>query len=305
MDWLAALLVWIAVGARIGRAVVRSASTVRVSIVLAVGFLALAQTLLVDDVARLLEPYVDVPIVIGLCWIGVAAASAAITLTTRPTLDAVQRRRAIAAVVCTGVAAGIASVAFPTVAWTFVLLTLPLIIVTGVGMVDRTPLGRAVALFCIGFCAPGFVAVSVVFGSTPRHSILTAGALLMAAAAVWVLATSWVRARILLWRINNLHRTLTRRFPEVLGEKRSGAPTVLRASDHVSEIMDALYLQVGAGQFDDGVAAPADSGARAGRVAQTVRDPLSDPIMGGHWIAVPSGVSLARWVTMIAFEFGR
>lgn len=305
MDWVAALLVWLAVGARVGRVVVRSANTVRVSIVLAVGFLAVGQTLLVDDVARLLTPYVDVPTVIGMCWIGVAATSAVITLTARPMLGAARERRSIAAVVFFAVASGIASAVWPTAAWVFVLLMFPLLIVTGLGMVDRTPLGRAVALFCVGTCAPAFVAVSVVFGSAPRHSVLTAGALLMAAAAVWVLVTSWVRARILLWRIRNLHRTLTRRFPEVVDDKRSGAPTVLRASDHVSEIMDALYLQVGAGQFDDGAPVPVESGARAVRVARTVRDPLADPVMGGHWIAVPRDVSLARWVTMIASEFGR
>lgn len=300
MDWLAALLVWLAVGARVGRVIVRSANTVRTSIVIAVCFLAAAETAGIDDVARTIDRSWDAATVIAICWAGFAAASAVIALHAWPNLQP-HLRWTTTAVVSAGTVAAIASAAItPTVGWGFVLAAVAFVLVTGVRVCDWTPLGRAVGLYCLGACAPAAVAIAVLFGNQPSSSVLTIGALLISLGAVWVLFGTWIRARILLYRIKNLHRTLTRRFPEVVDSTRSRAPTVLLASDHVSETMDALYLQVGAGQLDDNAEPPENPVARAARVAHLVRDPLANPVLGTHWIAAPPHMSLAQWVTLIA-----
>lgn len=300
MDWLAALLVWLAVGARVGRVIVRSATTVRISIVFAVCFLAAAQTVGIDDVARTIDRRWDAAAVIAMCWAGFSAASAVIATHAWPNLRP-RPRRTTTAVISAVTVASIAGSAFtPIVGWIFVVAALLFVVITGVRVCDWTPLGGAVGLYSLGACAPAAVAITVLFGAQPNRILLTVGALTISLGAVWVLLGTWIRARILLYRIKNLHRTLTGRFPEVVDRSRSRAPTVLRASDHVSETMDALYLQVGAGQLDDDTEPPENPVERAARLAHMVRDPLADPVLGTHWIASPPHMSLAQWVTLIA-----
>ncbi|MFC9438433.1 hypothetical protein ACFTVM_31835, partial [Nocardia sp. NPDC057030] len=49
--WLTALLVWMAAGARVGRVLVKPATTARVAIVVAVAAVALAATVAVPEIA--------------------------------------------------------------------------------------------------------------------------------------------------------------------------------------------------------------------------------------------------------------
>ncbi|MFE7718598.1 hypothetical protein ACFU44_06100, partial [Nocardia rhizosphaerihabitans] len=49
--WLTALLVWVAAGARVGRVLVKPATTARVAIVVAVAAVALAATVAIPDIA--------------------------------------------------------------------------------------------------------------------------------------------------------------------------------------------------------------------------------------------------------------
>ena len=57
--WLVALLVWAAAGARVGRVLVRPATTIRMAIVVAVIAVAGAVTVAIPDVARALDEAVS------------------------------------------------------------------------------------------------------------------------------------------------------------------------------------------------------------------------------------------------------
>nr|WP_296765436.1 hypothetical protein [Rhodococcus sp. (in: high G+C Gram-positive bacteria)] len=300
MDWIAALLVWFAAGARVGRVVVRNANTVRVAIVVAVCFLAAAHTVGIDDVARSLDRLGDANSALAVCWTGFSAASAVVAIHAWPSIPTGRHRVVTAFVAALGIAAMVGSLLSPTVGWVFVLVSLPVVVFTGARVLDRTPVGHAVGLYCLGACFTIAVAVTVLFGASPNRTVLTVGTLTTALGAVWVLLGTWLRARVLLFRIKDLHRTLVRRFPEVIDDSRSGAPTVLRAADHVSDTMDALYLLVGAGQYDDDPIPPESPSTRAALLARTVRDPLAHPVLGTGWVVAPEDMSLAQWVTLVA-----
>lgn len=299
MAWIAALVVWLAAGARVGRMVVRPATTVRICMVLAMVCTAAAQTVAIDDVAATLGRD-NAAAALAMCWAGGAGASMVIAIRAWPTL---LRRwyRTCAVVIAVSTAGAMAgSLLNPVAGWCAVLPAFAAVIAAGVRVIARTPIGRAVALYCLGAVAPLSIAIAVILGAEPNRGVLTVGALIMSIGAVSVLIETWIRARILLYRIKDLHHALLRRFPELRDSDRSRAPTVLQASDHVSDVMDGLYLQVGAGQFDDGVAAPNDPVDRAARIARTVHDPLAHPILGAHWIVPPPDWSPPQWVALIA-----
>lgn len=113
-----------------------------------------------------------------------------------------------------------------------------------------------------------------------------------------------MRARLLLRQIRPLHRTMIKRFPEVVAHDQTGTSTQLRASDQVAQIMDALYLQSGSGvELVAAGAPPASIPERAGLVAEWARNPLGDIIVDARWIAPPEGISPRGWVRAIALAF--
>ena len=99
-------------------------------------------------------------------------------------------------------------------------------------------------------------------------------ALAISLGSVWLLVAVWVRARVLLRRVRRLHTTLVKRFPEVVVEDQTHTTTVLRASDHVAHIMDALYLQAGGG-IDTQAATPAPATAE-GTVGSSISQAVFD-----------------------------
>lgn len=299
MGWIAALVVWLAAGARVGRVIVRPATTVRICMVLAMVCIAAAQTVAIDDVTDVLGQN-DAATVSAMCWAGGAGASMVIAIRAWPSiLRRWYRTFTIVIAVTTGAAIA-GSLWTPMAGWCAVLIAGVAVIWAGVQVVARTPIGRAVALYCLGAVGPLLTSAAMLLGAKPDRGVLTVGALVMSFGAVSVLIETWIRARILLYRVKRLHHTLIRRFPELHDSTRSRAPTVLLASDHVSDIMDALYLQVGAGQFDDNAVVPIDPVDRAAQIARTVDDPLAHPILGAHWIVPPPDCSPAQWVSLIA-----
>ncbi len=80
-----------------------------------------------------------------------------------------------------------------------------------------------------------------------------------------------------------------------------GSTTVLRASDAVAHVMDALYLQAGAGMLDtDEQDLPESTAERARILARWIDDPVASDVLDTEWIAPPQacrradGCSISR-----------
>lgn len=262
MGWLVALVVWTAAGARIGRVAARQPTPLRVAMVVAVSSAALASTLAVPDVAGRLDtvaPDVGLSeIILELAWTLFAAASAVGAISVWPILPR-PALRAVAVIVYTvaivlgiGLAGG-----YPVPALVFIVIALTAVVVTGARHVAWTPLGRGISLIVVGSAI--VLAAAVVglvrevsgetwaVGSSPAYTV---AAVIVSVGTVWVLGETWFRARQDLRRMNTLHSVLVSRFPEVVEGDGKGSTTVLRASDAVAHVMDALYLQAGAGMLD-------------------------------------------------------
>jgi hypothetical protein len=98
-----------------------------------------------------------------------------------------------------------------------------------------------------------------------------------------------------------VHSVLVSRFPEVVEGDGKGSTTVLRASDAVAHVMDALYLQSGAGMLDTDEQELPDSAADRARIlARWIDDPVGSDVLDTEWIAPPPGVSPRRWVLDLA-----
>ena len=118
---------------------------------------------------------------------------------------------------------------------------------------------------------------------------------------MWILVEIWIRARLLIRRVQGLHKLMTERFPEVLVDDAEASTSVLQSSDHIAHIMDALYLQAGGGISRRDPAPPPDRNSdRAKAVANWARDPMSNLDVDTRWIAPPTGFSTRRWVGEIA-----
>ncbi|WP_016883491.1 MULTISPECIES: hypothetical protein [unclassified Rhodococcus (in: high G+C Gram-positive bacteria)] len=313
MGWLVALVVWTAAGARIGRVAARQPTPLRVAMVVAVSSAALASTLAVPDVAGRLDtvaPGVGLSeIVLELAWTLFAAASAVGAISVWPVLPR-PALRAVAVVVYTvavvlgiGLAGG-----YPVPALVFIVIALTAVVVTGVRHVAWTPLGRGISLIVVGSAI--VLAAAVVglvrgvsgetwaVGSSPAYTI---AAVIVSVGTVWVLVETWLRARQDLRRMNTLHSVLVSRFPEVVEGDGKGSTTVLRASDAVAHVMDALYLQAGAGMLEtDEQDLPESAAERARILARWIDDPVASDVLDTEWIAPPQGMSPRRWVLDLA-----
>ncbi|MEV6432828.1 hypothetical protein [Nocardia sp. NPDC051463] len=320
--WLTALLVWVAAGARVGRVLVKPATTARVAIVVAVAAVALATTVAVPEIALAIDNLLprglpDAILSAGVvvsAWMIFAAATAVVAAAAWPVVSRRNLRQVAMVIYGVGVIAVAITLAWSTTfGWGVVALGSIFIVVTGLRNLDWTALGRGIAIYTTG---TAFVAVLAVLQirqalidaprTAPGHAAWAWQAweiagLLLAFGSVWIVVELWVRARVLLSRIRPLHRVMIGRFPEVIAHEQTSSSTQLEASDQVAQIMDALYLQSGGGV--ELVAAgppPLSPVERADRVAEWARNPLGDVVVDARWIAPPEGISPRGWVQAIA-----
>jgi hypothetical protein len=318
--WIVALVVWMSAGGRIGRVLVRPASTVRMAIVVAVAGVALASTATIPDVARAIDSadrlrvtdpkLSDVQAIAA--WVVFTAATSVVAIAAWPIAS---RRNlwnlARGIYLAAAVVAALTLTVSPLVGWVGIALGGMFITVTGLRNLAWNPLGRGITIYTAGALVIMVLAVAQIYRAVtlgvtaarhPRPTWAWSGAsLFIATGAVWILVEVWIRSRILMRRIRPLHQVLVTRFPEVLvDDPKARSTTVLRSSDQVAQIMDALYLQSGGGAPIAPTQSPPDSdAARAAIVARWARDP-SLGILDPRWIAPPEGMSARRWVSTVA-----
>ncbi|WP_433728522.1 hypothetical protein ACQP0C_39220 [Nocardia sp. CA-129566] len=320
--WLTAMLVWVAAGARVGRVVVKPATTARVAIVVAVAAVALGATVAVPEIALAIDHLLPRGLHSGLlsdgvvtsAWILFATATSVVASAAWPVVSRRNLRRIAFAIYGIGsVAAAVNLFWSTTFGWIVVALGCVFIVITGVRNLDWTTLGRGIAIYTAGTALVAVLAVLQIRRACIDAPVAKPGepdwgwpawaaaALLIAFGAVWIVVELWVRARILLRQIKVLHRIMIGRFPEVVAHDQPGTSTQLEASDQVAQIMDALYLQSGGGvELVSAGPPPPLVSARADRVAQWARNPLGEVVVDARWIAPPEGISPRGWVQAIA-----
>ncbi|NUS45688.1 MAG: hypothetical protein HOQ24_18605 [Mycobacteriaceae bacterium] len=319
--WIVALVVWVAAGARIGRVLVRPASTVRTAIIVAVAAVAAASTVAIPHVAQAIDSTAQLRVRDPLlsdaqavaAWVVFTAASAVVAFAAWPVTSRRNLLRVAAGVYLAGIVFAVVSVVVsPTLGWIVVAAGALFIGLAGLRSLAWNPLGRGILTYALGaMLIAGLAAVQVrrsiadgpVAARHPAPDWAWSGAaVFLAVGAMSILIEVWFRARILLRRIRSLHGVLVERFPEVVMD-RPARTAPLRASDQVAQVMDAMYLQAGGGALSGGGGPlPAHSAERAATVAEWVHDPTTRPL-DLRWIAPPDGVSARRWVSAIAKEF--
>ncbi len=323
--WLTALLVWMAAGARIGRVLVKPATTARVAVVIAVAAVAAAATLGIPEIGVAVDHWLPQGIngealadrLVVATWLLFTVATSVVAAAAWPVVSRRNLRQiawlvyALGAVVIAGTIAW--SLLF---GWAMTLIGCVFIAVTGLRNLDWTALGRGIALYTAGTIVAGILAALSIRRLAIGERPIRAGdpgwfwpawqiaSLLIAVGAVWIVIELWLRARLLLRQTRSLHRTMIKRFPEVLAHEQTVSATQLKASDQVAQIMDALYLQTGGGMELAAAGDPARSVTeRAQKVARWARNPLGDDIVDARWIAPPEGLSPRGWVQAIARAF--
>lgn len=326
--WITAMLVWIAAGARVGRVLVKPATTARVAIVVAVAAVAVAATLAIPEIAAAVDNLLPNGLPPGplsaaavtAAWIVFATATSVVASAAWPVVSRVNLRRIAAGIYGVGALAAVATLTWSTTfGWAAVLLGCLLVVLTGLRNLDWTTLGRGIAVYTTGTALVGLLAAveirRAVAGERPTPPGEPAwgwqaweiASLLVSLGAVWIVVELWVRARLLLRRTRVLHRVLVQRFPQVVAHQQPAWSTQLRASDQVTQIMDALYLQSGGGALAGSVNPPAALTDRAAAVAGWARDPHGGAALDARWLAPPAGVTPRGWVRAIAraYDTGR
>ncbi|WP_227998232.1 hypothetical protein [Nocardia australiensis] len=314
-----------AAGGRVGRVLVKPATTARVAIVVAVAAVALGATVAVPEIALAIDNLLPRGLhnallsqgVLVSAWILFVTATSVVASAAWPVVSR-QNLRQVAMVIYTiGLVAIAINLAWSTTfGWLIVTLGSVFIVITGLRNLDWTTLGRGIAIYTAG---TAFVAVLAIleirraFIDAPRTAAgqpawawpaWEIASLLIAFGAVWIVVELWVKAHLLLRQIRPLHRTMIGRFPEVVAHEQTSSSTQLKASDQVAQIMDALYLQSGGGvELIAAGAPPASPFERADRVAEWARNPLGDIVIDARWIAPPAGISPRGWVQTIARAF--
>ncbi|WP_067858667.1 hypothetical protein [Nocardia shimofusensis] len=323
--WLTALLVWVAVGARVGRVLVRPATTPRVAIVIAVAAVGTAATVTAPEIALALDNLRPEGLPTGSlsagahlsAWIAFATATSVVAAAAWPVVSRRNLRQIALVIYGVGVLAMLgALVSSFTAGWVVLALACAFIVLTGVRNLDWTALGRGIAIYAAGSAVVGVLASLQAWRSwTGAESmgpgqeqwawqVWSAAAALISLGAVWIVVELWARAKQTLRETRALHRTMLERFPEVIAHERPSSSTQLRASDQVAQIMDALYLQSGSGiELVAAGRPPADVPMRAERVARWARNPLGEIVVDARWIAPPEGISPRGWVRTIARAF--
>lgn len=323
--WLTALLVWIAVGARVGRVLVRPATTPRVAIMAAVAAVGAAATVTVPEIALALDNVRPAGLPPGLlsdgvrlsAWIAFATATSVVAAAAWPVVSRHNLRRIALVIYGAGGLAILATLLWSfTAGWVLLVAACGFIVLTGVRNLDWTALGRGIAIYTAGSAVVGVLAALQAWrswtGAAPASpgqapwvsQFWSAAAALIALGGTWIVVELWTRAKQTLRETRALHRTMIERFPEVIAHGQPSTATQLRASDQIAQIMDALYLQSGSG-VELGAAGPppADVLARAERVARWARNPLGEIVIDARWIAPPEGISPRGWVRAIARAF--
>lgn len=323
--WLTALLVWMAAGARVGRVLVKPATTARVAIVVAVAAVALAATASIPEIGVAIDNLLPGGLPWGLlshgvvlsAWLVFTTATTVVASAAWPVVSRRNLRQIAIGVYAVGFVEIVVTLAWtPIFGWSVAAAGGLFVVVTGLRNLDWTALGRGIAVYTAGTALLVALAIMQVvreFGTTARPAAgepalawplwqLAAG--LIAFGAVWIVVELWVRARVLLRRVRKLHRVLVKRFPEVVAEETGSSATQLKASDQIAQIMDALYLQSGGGVEIAAAGEPPTSvPARASRVARWAKNPLGDDVVDARWIAPPDGVSARGWVRAVAHAF--
>ncbi|MCE5288554.1 MAG: hypothetical protein LLG14_04850 [Nocardiaceae bacterium] len=311
--WLAAAFVWCAVGARIGRVLVRQATPVRVAIAISVGTVALNTMLLMPDVAGTFDRVAGSEglrqQVVEVLWALFAASTLTISEAARPILPKNRLRTWIFYVVVLTVT-GVGLAIDQPLGWVSVFVAAVFAVVVGARHISWTVLGRAIGIYTAGVVGAAMSALYVIVnGYEPPAGLMALHNVLIATGSVGVLGEVWLRSLIVLIRIRRLHTVLTERFPDVLSEDHGHKTIVLRSSDHVAHIMDAIYLQsavlVDLGVVSRGVVPPRSARERARSVVRWLVDPSLAPNVDTEWIAPPAGMSARRWVVSLATEFNR
>ncbi|MCP9621381.1 hypothetical protein FOH10_28515 [Nocardia otitidiscaviarum] len=323
--WLTALLVWMAAGARVGRVLVKPATTARVAIVIAVASVAAASTVAIPDVAVAVDHIAPAGVrgmwlsdrLTPMLWTLFVTATSVVAAAAWPVVSR-RNLRQISWMIYAGglIAMTITLVWSTTFGWVVALLGCVFIVVTGVRNLDWTTLGRGIALYTTGTLVVGVLSTlslrrEIDHAAMPKPQqpdwfwpAWQIASLLIAMGAVWIVIELWLRARLLLREIRTLHRVLVARFPEVVTKDQTGSTTQLKASDQVAQIMDALFLQSGGGvELADAGAPPESVAERAERVALWARNPFGETVVDGRWIAPPPGVSPRGWAQAIARAF--
>ncbi|GAA5044761.1 hypothetical protein [Nocardia callitridis] len=319
--WLTALLVWMAAGARVGRVLVKPATTARAAIVLAVAAVALAATVAVPEIAVALDNLLPGGVhagwlsdgVVVSAWIVFASATSVVAAAAWPVVSRRNLRQIAVMIYTAGFLAVVVSLVWSfTFGWVIVVAGCVFIVTTGLRSLDWTTLGRGIALYTLGTTVIGVLAVLKIeraFSHAVRVApgnptwawpVWEVAALLVALGAVWIVVELWWRARVALRRIRPLHRLLVARFPEVVAHDQTSSSTQLKASDQVAQIMDALYLQSGSVVVAAIPEPPSSVTERAELVAQWVRHPLGELVLDARWVAAPQGISTRGWVQAIA-----
>ncbi|WP_433564328.1 hypothetical protein ACQP1O_02625 [Nocardia sp. CA-151230] len=320
--WVTAMLVWMASGARVGRVLVKPATTARVAIVIAVAAVALAVTVGVPEIALAVDHMAPGGVhgqwlgdrVVTAAWIMFATATSVVAAAAWPVVSRRNLRQIGMMIYAGGAIAMILTLLWSlTFGWAIVLLECVFIVVTGVRNLDWTTLGRGIALYTTGTAVVGVLAAMSIRRQVSDAPMPKPGdegwfwpmwqiaAMLIAIGAVWIVIELWWRARVLLEQIRTLHRVLIGRFPEVVAHEQTGSGTQLKASDQVAQIMDALYLQSGGGvELAAAGTPPVSVAERAQRVAEWSRNPFGEVVIDGRWISPPAGVSPRGWVQAIA-----
>lgn len=318
MAWAVALVVWIAAGARIGRVLARQPTPLRNSMAIAVVGAAVASTIVIPDVWAVvdnLSPGSGLPRTLTLvAWLFFAAGSAMGAVAVWPVVPRRWMRPIAVVVLATAFVLGVAGwvdLLIPMLV--FMTAALAVVIGTGLRHMAWTPLGRGIALIVVGTSIL-FVTVAVALirelSGEPDGRIHVAGAHMAAAlfvsvGSIWVLVEMSVRARRDLRRARGVHRALVERFPEVINGAGTTGSSVLRSSDTVAQILDAMYVQSGAGMFETPSGPPESVREHARIVASWVRDPEGSDVLDTRWVAAPEGMSPRRWVLEIADEYNR
>lgn len=320
--WLIAMLVWMAAGARVGRVLVKPATTARVAIVIAVASVAAAATVAVPEIGVAVDHLVPNGIrglwlsdrLVTASWILFGNATSVVAAAAWPVVSR-RNLRQIAWIIYAGGAIAMALTLFwsITFGWVIVALECVFIVITGVRNLDWTALGRGIAIYSAGTLGVAVLAMLSVRREVLDQPMAKPGdgdwfwpawqlaSLFIAVGAVWIVIELWARARMLLKQIRTLHRVLIARFPEVVAKEQTGTATQLKASDQIAQVMDALYLQSGGGMELAAAGTPPDAVAeRAARVAEWARNPFGDALIDGRWIAPPPGVGPRGWVQAIA-----
>ncbi|MFC4124430.1 hypothetical protein [Nocardia rhizosphaerae] len=323
--WLTALLVWVAAGARVGRVLVKPATTARVAIVVAVSAVALASTVAIPEMAVAIDNLLPGGVrggwlstgIVASAWILFTAATSVVASAAWPVVSRRNLRQIAMVIYGIGALAIVITLAWSfTFGWMVVALGAVFIVTTGLRNLDWTTLGRGIAIYTAGTALVAVLAVANAGRAlqdaepTPPGEPLWGwqaweiASLLIALGAVSIVIELWWRARILLRRIRPLHKLMVGRFPEVVAPEQNATSTQLKASDHVAQVMDALYLLSGSGIVIPAAGEPpASVPERAAVVAEWARNPLGDLFVDARWIAPPPGVSPRGWVLAIANKY--